>query len=171
MANEPKKKRNNSRQRNSTLLLVNNSTSKRGKSHKNPMEVKLSKKESFFLEFAREIDIFALDESFPDWILNYRELILKNIRKEFRVMCQFLKDAGLFFYIKYPLEIDGKWKFADVFIPDKSLVVLLLKEIETKSLPCHSLTDREIWFSSKFKTIGVNAYDVNRTMDILKKVI
>ena len=132
---------------------------------------KLTKKESFFSEFAREIDLFSVRVSFPEWVYEYREGVLGRIRKEFRVMCQYLKDAGLSFYIKYPIEIGGKWKFADVFIPSVGIVVLLLGEFEFIGLPCHSKTDREIWFSGKYKTVGICAYDVGRTLEILRKAI
>ena len=130
-----------------------------------------TKNEDFFLEFANEIDLFSLQKSFPEWIYDYREDILHRVRKEFRVMCQFLKDAGVVFYIKYPIEIDGKWKFADVFIPKGRIVVLLLNDSETIGLPCHSKTDREIWFSDRYRTIGICTYDVGRTLEILKSVI
>lgn len=132
---------------------------------------KLTEKESFFSEFAREIDIFYVQASFPEWVYEYREGVLNRIRREFRVMCQFLKDAGVSFYIKYPIEIGGKWKFADVFIPGSGIVVLLLSEFESIGLPCHSKTDREIWFSGKYKTVGIYTSRVDRTLDILSRAI
>lgn len=131
-------------------------------------EKKISKKESFFVEFAEEIDLFSLQKSFPEWVYDYREDILNRVRKEFRVMCQHLKDAGIKFYMKYPIEIDGKWKFADVFIPDKRLVVLLLNDVEMIGLPCHSKTNRELWFSDRYKTVGVCAFEVHRILDRIK---
>lgn len=132
-------------------------------------EKKPSKKESFFIEFAEEIDLFSLQKTFPEWIYDYREDILNRVRKDFRVMCQHLKDAGIKFYMKYPIEIDGKWKFADIFIPEKKLVILLLSDVDTIGLPCHSKTNREIWFSDRFRTLGICTYEVNRTMDKIKQ--
>lgn len=132
---------------------------------KNKKEPKLSKKEQFFVEFAEEIDLFAVSQKFPEWIYDYREDILNRVRKEFRVMCEMLKDAGIRFFVKYPIEIDGKWKFADIFIPDRKLVVLLLNDIETMGLPCHSKTDREIWFSDRYMTLGICTYEVKRTLE------
>ena len=140
-----------------------------GKRKKSSKE-RLTKKEAFFLEFSREIDIFGLQEHFPEWIYNYREEILSRVGCKFRVMCQFLKDAGIEFYIKFPIEINGKWKFADVFIPGREVVVLLLSERDMIGLPCHSKTDKELWFSCRYKTVGVCTYEVGRTMEILSRV-
>lgn len=137
------------------------------KKKKQVKEAKLSKKESFFMEFAREIDIFTLQKSFPEWVYDYREDILHRVSKDFRLMCQYLKDAGISFYMKYPIEINGKWKFADVYIPDRRLVILLLNDKETIGLPCHSKTDREIWFGDRYRTIGINTYEVKRTLEKL----
>lgn len=138
---------------------------------KRKKERKMSKKESFFMEFAAEIDLFALQDSFPEWVYDYREAILNKVDKGFRVMCQFLKDSGVRFYVKYPIEINGKWKYADAYLPDQKVVVLLLNDMETIGLPCHSKTDREIWFSDKYRTVGINRYEVNRTAEIIKRNI
>lgn len=143
----------------------------RNKEKKFRSESKITKNESFFLEFADEIDLFSLQELFPEWVYDYRESILNRVRKEFRVMCQYLKDAGIVFYIKYPIEIDGKWKFADVFIPDRQLVVLLINDKETIGLPWYSKTERETWFSDRYRTIGVFTYDVSRTLELVRKAI
>lgn len=181
MAHEPKKVHNNVSSENRTLnysaydarivrdcgaKFMFTGTTKRKKQKK---EKKLSKKELFFIEFAEEIDLFSLQQTFPEWVYDYREDILNRVCKEFRVMCQHLKDAGIKFYMKYPIAIDGKWKFADFFIPARKLVVLLLNEAETIGLPCHSKANREMWFSDRYKTLGICTYEVNRTIDKIKQ--
>lgn len=130
---------------------------------------KFSKKESFFMEFAAEIDLFPLSVSFPEWIYDYREDILNRVRSEFRVMCQILKDAGIKFYVKYLVEIDGKWKFADVYIPERRMVILIINDYETIGLPCHSKTNRELWFGDRFKTVAVCTYEVKKVLDKVKQ--
>jgi len=132
---------------------------------------RITEREAFFVEFADEIDLFSLQKTFPGWIYEYRETILSHIIKPFRVMCQHLKDSNIKFYVKYPIEIEGKWKFADVFIPSEKLVVLLLNNKETIGMPCHSKTDREMWFLRKYKTVGVCTFEIDRTMEIVQKAI
>lgn len=132
---------------------------------------KKNKKESFYNEFATELDLFSLYVSFPDWIYDFREKILFKIGKKFRVLCQNLKDAGVKFYIKYPIETDGQWKFADIYIPDSDLVVLLIRDYELIGLPCFSKTNREIWFGRSHKTIGVCDNDVGSLLDKISPML
>lgn len=135
------------------------------------IEDKKTVKESFFEEFAPEIDLFSLDDSFPEWVYSYRENTLNKIGKSFRVLCQYLKDSGIKFFIKYPIEIGGKWKFSDVYLPDYSVVLLLTSDYETIGLPCHSKTLREIWFGAKYRTIPVYTYDIARVLDVVKRLM
>ena len=183
MVREPKKGKNNVSSENRTLSYYGDSACmmrtheaewfgagiKAKASKKAKKEKKPTQNEAFFAEFAEEIDLFALQQQFPEWIYDFREEILHRVNKTFRVMCQYLKDDGIKFYMKYPIEINGKWKFADVFIPERKLVVLLLNDTETMGLPCHSKTDREIWFGDRYKTIGICTYEVNRTIDKIKQ--
>lgn len=122
----------------------------------------------FFEELCTEIDLFDQEKSFPEWIFDFREKILSKISKKFRLMCQILKDARLSFKIKYPIEIEGKWKFADIYIPEYNLVVLLVSEYEIIGLPCHSMGNRELFFSSEYRTLTVMDYELPRLEEKLK---
>lgn len=129
---------------------------------------KMTVKESFFVEFAEEIDLFCLETKFPEWIIQYREEILNKIGRDFRKICRKLKDSDIRFYIKYPVEIDGKWKFADVYIPKGKTVVLLLSDKDLIGHPCNMKSDREQWFSDRFRVIGLFAEDID---SVLEKVL
>lgn len=133
--------------------------------------VKMTKKESFFMEFAPEIDIFDELSAFPEWIYDYREDILCRVTRNFRVLCQNLKINGYRFKVKYPVCIDGKWKFADIYIPDYSVVVVLRTDKEEIGLPCHSSTDRERWFSDRFRVVSVSSYSISDVCDRIERKI
>ena len=165
---------------NNAVYFANSLTKERGGKHvgtrayvKNSQHSrsKQTKNESFFEEFSKEIDIFCEKTAFPEWIYDYREDILNRIAKPFRVMCQSLKDAGVDFKVKYPIKIDGKWKFADVYVPRYRLVILLTNEMETVGLPCHSMSNRELWFSDRFRTLAVYGYELNRLTEKYNNLI
>ena len=139
--------------------------------HDTRRKSKMTKNELFLCEFAQEIDLFPLQESFPEWVYDYRDAILRKLRGDFRVLCRKLRESGISFFAKYPIEIEGKWKFADVFIPESRLVVLLLNESELIGLPCHSFTERERWFRREYKTLGVCSFELYRVMDRVKSAI
>lgn len=117
------------------------------------------------MEFAEEIDLFCLETSFPEWIIQYREEILNKIGRDFRKICRKLKDSDIRFYIKYPVEIDGKWKFADVYIPKSSTVVLLLSDKDLIGHPCSMKSEREQWFSDRFRVVGVYHDEIGSLLD------
>lgn len=118
-------------------------------------EPKLSVKESFYMEFAEEIDLFSLEGYFPDWVLRFREERLRDIDGNFRRMCRKLGDIGEKFYIQYPIEKDGKWKYADVFLPLRNTVIILLGFSTCMHSPCNVRFEREKWFSDKYRVIGI----------------
>ena len=111
--------------------------------------------DKFFAEYCNEVDIFDSQNHFPDWIYKFREQNLHKISKNFRLMCQILKDEGFEFKIKYPIENEGKWKFADVYLPKYNTVVLLMNEKDYIGLPCWSKSDRELFFEGKYSVIAV----------------
>ena len=126
-------------------------------------------KESFFVEFAEEIDLFCLETRFPEWIIQYREEILNKIGRNFRKICRKLKDSGLKFYIKYkyPIEIDGKWKFADIYIPKGKTIVLLLSDKDLIGHPCNMRSDKERWFEDRFRVVGIYYSEVGNVVERL----
>lgn len=111
--------------------------------------------DKFFEEFAPEIDILDCEKSFPEWIYDFREQNLHKIGRNFRLMCQILKEMRLGFKVKFPIEIDGKWKFADAYIPKFRLVVLLANEKEYIGLPCTSKSNRELFFEDRCRVVAV----------------
>lgn len=122
-------------------------------------------KESFFMEFADEIDIFSVGDSFPDWVYRFREDRLGSIERDFRRMCRKLKDSGFSFFIHYPVEIGGKWKFADVYIPKTGTVVLLGSFGVQMHSPCNVVSERERWFSSRYRTVTVYPDELGEIAD------
>lgn len=157
---------NNFTTRNTALLGGKQNKAKNAKYGKR-MDSRLTVKESFFVEFAEEIDLFCLETKFPEWIIQYREEILNKIGRDFRKICRKLKDSDIRFYIKYPVEIDGKWKFADVYIPKGKTVVLLLSDKDLIGHPCNMKSDREQWFSDRFRVVGVYHDEIGSVLDII----
>ncbi|MFA6718947.1 MAG: hypothetical protein WCS15_07690 [Prevotella sp.] len=121
----------------------------------------------FFSEYCSEIDIFDSNYHFQDWIYDFREQSLRKIGKNFRLMCQVLKDEGFEFKVKYPIEVDGKWKFADAYLPKHNAVVLLMSECDYIGLPCWSKSDRELFFEGRCKVIAMLPYEFSRLREKL----
>lgn len=151
---------------NEALLGRNKSKAKKAKFSKRA-EPRLTVKESFFMEFADEIDLFCIETKFPEWIIQYREEILLKIGRNFRKICRKLKDSGVKFYIKYPVEIDGKWKFADIYIPKGNTVVLMLSDKDLISHPCNMKSDKECWFEDRFRVVGIYYSEVGNVVERL----
>ena len=84
------------------------------------------KREKFFIEFASEIDLYSDGSKYPEWVFEYREELLLKISPNLMKICSKLKDSGYDFKIKYPFLIDGKYKFADIYIPRKRTVIVKL---------------------------------------------
>lgn len=152
---EPKKKRSNRTASGEFNLYKTGFNYKRVSKAKRRVEPKLSVRESFFIEFAEEIDLLSSDVSFPDWVFRFRDELLGRIGYNMRRLCRKLKDMGVGFYIFYPVEIDGSWKFADVFIPKLGLVVLLASFDVSMFSPCNVKSAREYWFSRKFDVVCI----------------
>lgn len=128
---------------------------------------RLTLRESFFLEFASEIDIFSREEHFPDWVLRFREEILCKIGKNFRKICHSLKSRGIEFLIKFPVEIEGKWRFADFYFPKLGLVAVILSVKDTMYHPCCMETDKERWFAMKYRVIAIYPREVDKLLEAL----
>lgn len=122
----------------------------------------------FFECFSQEIDISADKGRFPEWVYDFREKSLTRQGRTFLQLCHTLKDGGVKFKIKFPLQIDGKWKFADILIPQKHIVVMLIQDHDTIGLPCHSKTDKELRFGNKFRTLAIGTNEIHRVMEKLR---
>lgn len=76
-------------------------------------------------DFCQEMDLFSDNQPFFDWIFDYREHHLSKISSKLIKICRKLKSAKVNFKILYPINIFGKWKFADIYIPKRKIVVMV----------------------------------------------
>lgn len=131
-----------------------------GKKKRNKQEKKtrLTKFEQFCLDFAAEIDIFSSQTAFPDWVFDYRDDLLRKISPELRKICYSLKQRGLVFKVKWPVEIDGKWKFADVFFPGQKTVLILANPMGNFR-PCGLPSYRAEFFRDRYRVIEVETLE------------
>lgn len=113
--------------------------------------------ESFCLEFANELDIFDSSLNVPSWTFDYRDDLIRKITPELRKICRALKEIGLTFKIKWPVEIDGKWKFADVFFPRQRTVLMLTNAMAVSGRPHWMLSDRAEFFKDRFRVVEVES--------------
>ena len=125
--------------------------SKRGRTQSK----RITKFEQFCADFAPEIDMLDSTFAFPGWVFNYRDDLLRKISPELRRICYALKQNGAEFKIKWPVEIDGKWKFADVLLPQQRIVVIVINPMELASKPHWMLSDRSEFFKRRYHVIEV----------------
>ncbi len=102
---------------------------------------------SVYEEFCQEMDLFIENQPFPDWIFDYREHHLSKISSKLIKFCRKLKSAKVNFKILYPINIFGKWKFADIYIPKRKIVVM----VTTYPHLAGWLTERARFFEEMFK--------------------
>ena len=102
---------------------------------------------SVYEEFCQEMDLFSENQPFPDWIFDYREHHLSKISSKLIKFCRKLKSANVNFKILYPVNIFGKWKFADIYIPKRKIVVM----VTTYPHLAGWLTDQARFFEEMFK--------------------
>ena len=126
--------------------------------------------DQFLVEFAAELDIFDSTSGVPTWVFDYRESQLRKISPELKKICHRLKEFGLRFKIKWPVEIDGKWKFADVYFPKQRTVLMVTNAMAIGSRPHWMLSDRAEFFSGTFRVVEVETLDeLERKMKIKAK--
>jgi len=125
-------------------------------------------KNDFFADFAAETDIFTAENAFPDWVYDFREDLISKLSPSMKKVCRNLKDLKVGFKIKYPVEIFGKWKFADVYIPSKKTVIMVLSSYKHNYSPCNVLPERAEFFKDKFRVIDLYEYNAG-DIDYLKR--
>lgn len=133
----------------------NNSNSKK----KRKCKEKKNSLTSFCEEFAVELDIFDSTLIVPAWIFGYRDDLIRKIGPELKKICRRLKSLGLIFKIKWPVEIDGKWKFADVFFPRQRTVLMVTNAMALGSRPHWMLSDRAEFFRDRFRVVEVETVE------------
>lgn len=141
----------------------NNSCNKKKRKHKE----KKNSMSSFCEEFAAELDIFDSMLNVPAWTFDYRDDLICKISPELRKICRKLKTLGLNFKIKWPVEIDGKWKFADVYFPRQRTVLMVTNAMAMGCRPHWMLSDRAEFFRDRFRVVEVETLeDLERKMSI-----
>lgn len=112
---------------------------------------------SIYDEFCIEMDLFSESQPYPDWIFDFRENHLSKMSSKLIKFCRKLKSAGVEFRILYPMRIDGKWKFADVYIPKRKTVVM----VTTVPHPAGWLTQRAQFFADRCRVYELDGYESN----------
>lgn len=120
---------------------------------------KQTKFEQFCIDFATEIDLFDSNLGVPRWVFDYRDDILRKISPELRRICYALKQLGLTFKIKWPVEIDGKWKFADILFPRQRTVLTVANPMELADKPHWMLSDRSEFFKDRYRVVEVETLE------------
>ena len=125
------------------------------------------RKPQFWEEFAAELDIFDSSLDIPAWTFGYRDDLIRKIGPELKKICRKLKFLGLNFKIKWPVEIDGKWKFADVFFPKQRTVLMVTNAMAVGCRPHWMLSDRAEFFRDRFRIVEVEMLaELERKMSI-----
>lgn len=122
---------------------------------------------SFCEEFAVELDIFDSPLDIPTWTFDYRDDLIRKISPELRKICRKLKTLGLNFKIKWPVEIDGRWKFADVLFPRQRTVLMVTNAMALSCRPHWMLSDRAEFFRDRFRVVEVETLaELERKMQL-----
>lgn len=124
-------------------------------------------KSQFWEVFAAELDIFDSTLNIPAWTFDYRDDLIRKISPELKKICCRLKEIGLSFKIKWPVEIDGKWKFADVFFPKQRTVLMVTNAMAVSGRPHWMLSDRAEFFKDRFRVVEVETLaELERKMQL-----
>lgn len=126
-------------------------------------------KATIYEEFCQEMGLFSDSQDYPDWVLDFHEEHLRKISSKLIKFCRELKAAKMEFKILYPLQIFGKWKFADVYFPKRETVVM----VTTRPHPAAWLTDRARFFQDRYKVYELDGYEsedtINELIDKIRK--
>lgn len=123
-------------------------------------------KSRFFDNFAAELDIFDTAQTFPSWIFEYREGQLRKLSPELRRVSYYLREVGLTFKIKWPIEVRGKWKFADIYFPSKHTIVTLTNAMALAGRPHWMLSDKGEFFARG----GYGVIEVENVAELKRKM-
>jgi hypothetical protein len=124
----------------------------------------------FYVEFAAELDIFDSTLSVPSWTFDYREQLIRKLTGETRRICRFVKSLGLAFKIKWPIEINGTWKYADLYFPRQRTVVIVNNPMNDHR-PCCMPSYRAEFFRERYRVVEIETVaDLKRLMARKKAV-
>lgn len=131
-------------------------------------QTKNKRRVSIYEEFCVEMDLFSDNQPYPDWVFDFREQHLSKISSKLINFCRKLKSAKVEFKILYPMQIFGKWKFADVYIPKQKVVVI----ITTYPHSAAWLTERARFFQDRCSVYELDGYEsecmINEIINKLK---
>lgn len=135
---------------------------------KKPRHRPKAKRTSIYEEFCVEMDLFSESQPYPDWIFDFRENHLSKMSSKLIKFCRKLKSSGVEFRILYPMQIDGKWKFADVYVPKRKTVVMVT------TIP-HSpgwFTPRAQFFADRCRVYELDGYESDDFInELIEKLI
>lgn len=99
-------------------------------------EAMMERRLAFRNAFEKELSLGEIRSSVPEWVAQNRAPLLDKISNPVKQIGAILKSAGIDFKFRWPLQIDGRWKFADIYIPSTDTVVMVLsrKEMATPGL-------------------------------------
>lgn len=113
-----------------------------------------SKRVGFYEEFAVELDLFDSTLSVPAWAFDYREDMIPKLTAETKRICRFVKELGLSFKIKWPIEINGRWKYADLYFPKQRTVIIVNNPVNDFR-PCCMPSDRAEFFRERYRVVEI----------------
>ena len=126
--------------------------------------------ERFLDEYAPQICLDGMEYDLPDWVFDYREEQIRRIGKNGKALYQRLKDIGVDFKVKYPVERSGRWKFADAYLPNEGLYILLMNSRETY-MPACSMYDRAVFFGGRDKCLEILPEEVWSLEERIRKAV
>lgn len=136
---------------------------------KNKHKITRMDKATIYEEFCQEMGLLLDSQVYPDWVFDFREKHLSKISSKLINFCREVKAAKIEFKIFYPLQIFGKWKFADVYFPKRETVVI----VTTRPHPAGWLTDRARFFQDRYKVYELDGYEsedtINELIDKIRK--
>lgn len=115
-------------------------------------------------EFFEQAYIPHEEDKFPKWYIDRRQELLDHLKYPEISVIRRLKCRGIKFFIKYPVEIDGKWKFLDIFVPENKIAVIV-----DSGQKQEELNEKWDFFSQRFKVfeLACNAPDMEYVIDYI----
>ena len=124
----------------------------------------LSSRRTFYDDFAEELDIFTDEVKHPEWVYRFREDILSKLSPTVRRVARML-HGRVNFKIKYPVEMNGKYKFADIYIPHTNTVIVCLSSHNEFGNICCKTPEKTNHFSERFNVVEVFEYTTSEDID------
>lgn len=121
-------------------------------------DILLERRLKFREEFCDELDISDMGIECPEWVYEYRAPLLDKISKPLKQLARLLKDCGIRFKMKCPLGVEGRWRFADIYVPDKDMVIMITSRKDSIA-PSLFMDEKTEFFSRSHNACQLD-YDV-----------